>query len=593
MDSTDKRKAVDKRVLNLASEVAETRDRRVPLLLLKLDAILASADAGSNEFAEICQDIWEYNLIQVLTLVLRQDYSIVEGQWTTGAKLVKILSRAAGGMNLSRREMQDFRETHLPRAIEHIFLLCRRILAQLSLTEPKLSASATKELQKNFQDILDCVVFLTGVHVNLVAEVLKSPWLLQLLITDDPVTVIAIVTMLDKVIRTYGVAVSQIDQKIVYSIMDELIYKLSVNNNPEIARAATKCVVRMCDCYRLLAEVLCTRYKGLRPLLGRWQGKGFGRDLKQLLVILDSGSSRQAEMVKFHQAAVQIQAVWKGFSTRRKLRKANKAFAKFQKTYRLKRDLMERTREQSKIESDLQYRLKMNRQRILREFKQKKLYLMEIMPAYQVERFLEKEKAVAIIKIQKVWRGHKERHLLPARQELSRQVKAAIKIQRTVRLWLERINKKKEDVPVSLKPAGLTDERRVELHKQIEEHREMYPTSRKTRDEVEEIHKKAAEMLHRHYVSVKSNRKAQLHRDALLARLETDSELILLAPSLKEVKEDDVYMYSSRSVPVMVKAKMNHKDILHKLSQPWWKRLGEEDDEAIEALQDEFDLMQF
>ena len=66
-----------------------------------------------------------------------------------------------------------------------------------------------------------------------------------------------------------------------------------------------------------------------------------------------------------------------------------------------------------------------------------------------------------------------------------------------------------------------------------------------------------------------------------------------MAPSLKEVKQDDIYMYSSRSVPVMVKAKMNHKETLHRLNLPWWKKLGEEDDEAMEALQDEFDMMQF
>ena len=34
----------------------------------------------------------------------------------------------------------------------------------------QLSDSATKELHKNFQEILDCVVFITGVHVNLVTE---------------------------------------------------------------------------------------------------------------------------------------------------------------------------------------------------------------------------------------------------------------------------------------------------------------------------------------------------------------------------------------------------------------------------------------
>lgn len=39
--------------------------------------------------------------------------------------------------------------------------------------------------------------------------------------------------------------------------------------------------------------------RGLRPLLSRWTGKGFGRDLKKLLELLDAGSAQEAEMQVF------------------------------------------------------------------------------------------------------------------------------------------------------------------------------------------------------------------------------------------------------------------------------------------------------
>ena len=57
------------------------------------------------------------------------------------------------------------------------------------------------------------------------------------------------------------------------------------------------------------------------------------------------------------------------------------------------------------------------------------------------------------------------------------QTRAAIKIQRTVRLWLERLDAKRGDMPVHLRPPGLTDDRRVELHKKIRNFREENPVS--------------------------------------------------------------------------------------------------------------------
>ena len=52
-------------------------------------------------------------------------------------------------------------------------------------------------------------------------------------------------------------------------------------------------------------------------------------------------------------------------------------------------------------------------------------------------------------------------------------------------------------------------------------------TARKTREEVEEIHLKAHELLVRHYSTIRQFRKKQYQWENLLARLDTDSELLV------------------------------------------------------------------
>ena len=50
----------------------------------------------------------------------------------------------------------------------------------------------------------------------------------------------------------------------------------------------------------------------------------------------------------------------------------------------------------------------------------------------RIEEFLKKEKSVAAVRIQTLWRGHRERLKFTERQSVAQQVKAAIKIQRVV-----------------------------------------------------------------------------------------------------------------------------------------------------------------
>lgn len=574
----------DHRVLNLAKEVSETRERRMPAVLLQLRDILDSAPIGTPDGTRIRREIWEYNMLQMLIIVIQQDFSILPGEWKTAASLATLVGQVSCGLELVGLDRKQLCEEQLPKAIEHLFLLAKHIQRQLINTPVSQDAARSRsELMQNFREVLDAITYMCGNRYILCSEAMKSQWLLQLLISDDPKTVNMVMGMMEKVLRSDGTVLSKVKEDDVLNLMDELIYKLSVNNDISVASCATRCLLRFCEQHKPLVEVLFSRYRGLRPLLRRWEGRGFERDLRQLYTLLDSGSALKAQSQRKHDAASYIQARWKGFATRRRLRKADIAFAKFQRSYRLKKAAEEHELLTTRVQTELQRQMMAQRRKIRLKFKERQLQTLEILPAAQIEKFLTKEKSEAALKIQARWRGHRERTQLPRRQQVVQQVRAAIKIQRAVRRWLERIERRQQDVPTHLKPSGLTDERRVQLQEKINRRRQEQPTGRKTREEVEEIHKTASEMLARHYSRIRHVRKKQYNWENLLARLDTDSELLFLAPPLKDITQKDVEMYSSRSLPVATKAKSQHNVTLQRLQRPWWRQQWEEDDEVDEA----------
>ena len=52
------------------------------------------------------------------------------------------------------------------------------------------------------------------------------------------------------------------------------------------------------------------------------------------------------------------------------------------------------------------------------------------------------------------------------------------------------------------------------------------------------------------------------------------------APKLKESSADDFEKFVSWSVPVATKAQCNHNSELRLLKQPWWKKLGLENEDS-------------
>nr|XP_042699015.1 IQ calmodulin-binding motif-containing protein 1 isoform X3 [Chrysemys picta bellii] len=528
--------AVDSRILALAAQVTESSDRDVPVLLLKLKEILNSTSLGSKESQKVKQDLYYYNLVQYCMLVLKQDYSRLPGGWATAAQLSEILSQCCVGLEV-KEDPEEFYNKLLPSAVDNLLFLGRRLQARFIRA---IKDEEKSEFLRCFRTVTDAICWLFGGHIQLTECVLQSNHFLQLLITDDVETATAMMSMLQNILRANSSVLLHVDEKILHSVLDELVYKLSSTTNPVTGNAATKVLLSVAESHPQLVELLSTRYKGLRTLLSKqWAGKGFDRNLNQLSDLLYSESCRKGEMQRLHQAACLIQAVWRGFLTRKRLKTLPIAVTALQRSFRAKRKQELQHLKRLKEDETLRQQLQLQRQRAMRLFHERQLTLLEIVHAGQVDRYIQETEGKAALTIQRHWRGYRTRRKVHQQRQSLKQHKAAVTIQRAASQMAEEMSK--------------------------------------------ELHRQAQEKLAQYLLRSSLDRRAEQRREALLAQVNTDMELLMSAPSLMEATEKDLDVFMSRSVPVACKARQSHNTMLKYTRWPWWKKLGDEfmDDDMI------------
>ncbi|XP_064419996.1 IQ calmodulin-binding motif-containing protein 1 [Latimeria chalumnae] len=571
----------DPRVLNLAAEVAETSNQQlVPLLLLKIKDIFDGVLPGSKESKKLKEDIYYYDLVQYCILVLTQDYSRIHGGWATAAKLAEVLSNCCVGLD-PKEDTEEFYSKVLPSAADNLLLLARRLQARFVRA---IKDEEKTEFLRHFRVVTDAVCWLFGGQSQLTEHVLQSDHFLQLLLTDDVETGTAMMSVLQNIVRVNSIILSKVEKKTIHSILDELVYELSATTNPVTGSAATKSLLLMAESHDPVVQMLCTRYKGLRALLNKqWTGRGFGRELSRLLDLLYAGSYRQAEMQRLNRAACSIQAAWKAYRTRKRLKKLPIAVTSLQRSFRAKREQELLRLKKQKAEEDLRQQLQLQRQQAMRQFRQRQLVLLEIVPAAQVSRHMQELEEISALRIQKHWRGHRERRHFHQQKQVLRQFKAAVTIQRAVLKFLEKCRKKKKVLSPWKGPIGLTDARRQELRQTVDEHIKLHPVPPMSEERSKELHLKCQELLGQYLLKRNFHRTTDQQREALLAQINTDVELLMNAPGLKEATGKDRDVFSTRSMPVAARARQSHNTMLRFNRWPWWKKLGDEflDPEAI------------
>ncbi|NXV25828.1 IQCB1 protein, partial [Rissa tridactyla] len=565
--------AADPRILALAAQVTESREQDIPLLLLNLKGILNIASLGCEESKKIKQDIYNYDLTQYCMLVLRQDHSRLRGGWATAAQLAEILSHCCVGLEV-KEDTEEFYKKFLPSAIDNLLFLGRRLQARFIRA---IKDEEKQDFLRWFQTVTDAICWLFGGHIQLAACVLQNDHFLQLLITDDVETAIKMMSVLHNILTVNSSVLLQVDEETLHSVLDELVYKLSSTTNPVVGNAATKLLLLVAKFCKQLVKLLTARYKGLKGLLSKqWTGKGFDRDLSQLLDLLDlEQSSGKGEMRMQHQAACIIQATWRGFLTRKRLKKLPQAVTTLQRSFRAKREQELQHLKKQKEDEALKLQMQLQRQRAMRLFHERQLALLEIIHASQVNKYMEEMEGKSALTIQRFWRGYRARRNFHQQRQSLKEYKAAVVIQRAACKFLEKRRRRR---PLSSwkDPKGLTDEQRLALQQKVDDYIKLHPASQMSEEMSKELHMQAQEKLAQFLLRSRLDQRAAQRRETLLAQVNTDVELLMNAPGLAEITEKDLDVFMSRSVPVATKARQSHNTMLKYTRCPWWKKLGDE-----------------
>ncbi|KPP62555.1 IQ calmodulin-binding motif-containing protein 1-like, partial [Scleropages formosus] len=363
---------------------------------------------------------------------------------------------------------------------------------------------------------------------------------------------------------------TEIRPVVLEGILDDIVYKLGCGSSAVLGGGAARTLLLVAKSHSSIARSIPRKYRGLDALLKTdWRGKGFDAVVEQLLDLLMEGLPDQEEDEDAPQSCEHV-------------------------AEKLPKRREELQSQRKKAEEELRLQVRLRRQRALREFHQRQLYLLEIVPAGQVDKYLAEVESRAAVIIQKVWRGHRERRSFQQQKEALGQFKAAVTIQRA---FLKRRRILQSTLSPWRGPKGLTDARRAELMKQVEEHMARHPGGPMSPERCRELHRRTQEMLRQYLMGREVERRAEHHGQALLAQINTDIELLANAPPLKDVAEVDSDLYLSRSGPVAYRARQSHNALLNASRYPWWKRLGDEfqDPESVPAenLAENFESLYF
>ncbi|XP_051479054.1 IQ calmodulin-binding motif-containing protein 1 isoform X2 [Apus apus] len=514
--------AAGPRLRALAAQVPESGEQDIPLLLLKLKEILNSASLGCEESKKIKQDIYDYGLTQYCMLVLRQDHSRLRGGWATAAQLAEILSHCCVGLEV-KEDPEDFYNKFLPSVIDNLLVLGRRLQARFTR-----AIKDKQDFLRWFQTVTDATCWLFSGHVQLAACVLQNENFLQLLITDDVETAIIMMSVLHNLLSVSSSVLLQVDEETLHTVLDELVYKLSSTTNPVIGSAATKLLLLVAKCCQQLVKLLTARYKGLKRLLSKqWTGRGFDRDLSQLLDLLSlEQSNGKAEMQRQHQAACIIQATWRGFQTRKRLKKLPQAVTTLQRSFRAKREQKLQQLKKQKEDEALKLQIQLKRQRAMRLFHERQLAFLEIIHASQVNKYMEETERKSALTIQRFWRGYRARRNFHQQRQSLKEYKAAVIIQRAACKFLEKRRRRRPLSPWK-DPKGVTDEQRLALQQKVDDYIKLHPASQMSEEMSKELHMQAQEKLAQFLLRSRLDRRAAQRREALLAQVNTDVELLM------------------------------------------------------------------
>ncbi|KAM6957987.1 IQ calmodulin-binding motif-containing protein 1 [Tautogolabrus adspersus] len=548
-------------------------EQKISLLNTGLTKVLnmAAVQTDSGVLTRVKSQLYLSGVLSHCVLALSQDPRKLRGNLSAVATLAQITSSCCVGVEAGKRS-EAFHRLFLPSVVDSLLSLVSQLMRR---------AECVSLLRK----LMDSVGWLLRAHTRLTAQVLSSAHYERIQMCDD-VTVCLLCVQLWIQTCSSRDFLSGLSDDSVLLLLNEVVGQLAVSSDPAVGGASIRLILLMANQQEQRVWPLLLSFRGLDSLLDKdWRGRGFDQDVDQLIALIQSDrgtrSPSQAETERVRAACV-IQAAWRSYKTRRRVKSLNRAVSTLQRRYRARRRQQQQQREAQQWEEELKYQVCLRRQQARRKFHQKQRQLLQLLPADQVQPYLQECERRAAVVIQRFWRGFRERRhyndtLRHTLRRMHTRTKAARTLQKAVRHFLQKRQAAKAPPipPFWIGRKGLTDSRRVELKRQVEEYISLHPSPRASPQECERLHEEVQLLILSELWRGKQQRREEQRMEALLAHTHTQLELLRDAPPLSAVTATDAESFLSPSGPIATCARDAHNAALQASRLPWWRTLGD------------------
>ncbi|XP_068165556.1 IQ calmodulin-binding motif-containing protein 1-like isoform X2 [Antennarius striatus] len=545
-------------------------EQKVSLLITGLNKALktAATHADSGVLVRVKSRLYLSGVLNHCAAVL-SDPKRLQSHWSPAAMLAQLTSFCCVGAEPGEHS-EAFHSLFLPSVMDGLLSLACQLMRQAECTAV-------------FRKAMDSVGWLLRGYSQLTTTVLSSVHYEQIQMCDDDSVLLLCVQLWIQTCASSRDFVAGLSDDSVLLLLNEAVCQLAVSSDSAVGGASVKLILLMANQQGFRIHPLLLTFTGLDSLLDKdWRGRGFDQELDHLITFIRSYKSIRSHTQaspERERAACTIQAAWRSYQTRRRVKSLSRAVSTLQRRYRARRKQQQKQKEAQQWEEELKYQVCVRRQQARRQFHQKQRRLLQLLPPEQVQSYLQECERRAAVVIQSFWRGFRERRHYNSTHRSTlrhthRQQQAARTLQRAVRRFLLKLRAAKAQPvkPVWIGQNGLTDSRRVELKKQ---------SSRVSLEECERLHEEVQLLLLSELQRGDQQRRDEERMEALMAHTHTQLEQLRDAPPLSLVTVSDAESFLSPSAPIATRARDAHNAMLQSSRLPWWRTLGLMDDVDI------------
>ncbi|XP_049611756.1 IQ calmodulin-binding motif-containing protein 1 [Syngnathus scovelli] len=524
----------------------------------------ATAQKDSNARTRITSLLYQSGILSHCVTLLTLGPQRLQSVWGAAVTLASLTSSCCVGVEPGELP-ETFHRLFLPSVIDGVLSLASHLAMRA-------------ECVFLFRNVMDSVSWLLRAHAQLTAQVLGSTHY-ELIQGCDEVTVsLLCIHMWINICTASSDFLSSLSDDAIRLLLNEAVCQLAVTSDGALGGASVRLILHMAK--QLPLQPFLFNFKGLDSLLDKdWRGRGFDKEVDQLIAFIQSQEKNAlADRVR---AACVIQAAWKSYVTRRRIKSLGRVVSMLQRRFRARRRQKQQHREEQRLQEELNYQICLQRLQGRTKFHQKQRELLQLLPPDQVQPYLLECEVRAAVLIQSAWRGFLARRRIdsqrPALKLARTQQDAARTLQRAVRRFLQerRAAKVLASGPCWIGQKGLTDSKRAVLKRQVEEYIRLHPSSGVSRQQCEQLHVDVQWRLQALLQQAVRQQRQEQKMDSLLAHTHTQLDLLKDAPPLSAVTATDIKSFLSPSGTIATRARDAHNARLQANRLPWWRTLGE------------------